>query len=322
MKNATEITIEGVRKKVSSLALGTAFYQLKAKDTCFNILDSFAEAGGTLIDTARDYGESEQVIGLWLEARKDRGQIVLITKGGQGKYYGLSPEDFAPTLERELTASLERLRTDSVDLYLLHRDSPMVAAGDIIEYLNKELARGRIRAAGVSNWEYHRIAEANEYARAHGLKGIAAVSNNLSLAVPTGPFYPGLVSVDQSGEKWHERTRIPLIVWSAQARGFFTGRYSMQLNDPNQRDRDPFAARMIEIYSTDDNLERLRRATEMGKNKGGYTATQIALAWLLHKPFPLAPIVGARDERELASCIQATEIKLTDAEAQWLNLEV
>ncbi len=78
---------------------------------------------------------------------------------------------------------------------------------------------------------------------------------------------------------------------------------------------------MVEVYGTDDNLERLRRAQELGETKGGYSAIQIALAWLLHKALPLVPIVGARNQRELASCFQAVSIQLSPQEAAWLNLE-
>jgi aryl-alcohol dehydrogenase-like predicted oxidoreductase len=78
---------------------------------------------------------------------------------------------------------------------------------------------------------------------------------------------------------------------------------------------------MIEIYDTADNRERLRRASEMGERLGGYTAVQIALAWLLHKPFPLIPVVGARSIDELRSCVAAAAIRLTEGQCRWLNLE-
>ena len=78
---------------------------------------------------------------------------------------------------------------------------------------------------------------------------------------------------------------------------------------------------MIEIYCTDDNLERLRRAEELGEKKGGYSAVQISLAWLMHKSFPLVPVVGPHTREELASCVQATSLQLSDRELRWLNLE-
>lgn len=321
MKPSHNITFEGIQKPVLRLALGTASYRLKDKENCFDIMDCFWEHEGTFLDTGRVYGESERVIGLWMESRGARERMVIATKGGHGAGYGLSRETFAKTIEAELTTSLEYLKTGYVDFYMLHRDSPAVPVGEIIEFLNSQLNRCRIHAFGVSNWRYDRISEANTYARDHNLKGFSAVSNNISLAVATGPFYPGLISVDKEGEEWHRQTGIPLIAWSSQARGFFTGRYTPEMRRTASPTQNPLTAKMIEIYCTDDNFERLRRAEKLGRKKGGYSATQIALAWLFQKPFPLLPIVGPQTKTELASCFQAVSLKITQREAEWLNLE-
>ena len=317
----SRVVIEGVEKRISPLALGTAFFSLEAKDSCFAILDAFLEEGGTLIDTGRHYGQSEDVLGLWMESRGVRDQIVLLSKGGHGAGHGLPPDLFAPTIERELATSLERLRTDHIDLYALHRDSLEVPVAEIVDCLNAVAAPGRLRTLGASNWEYGRIDQSNAYARDHGLQGFSVVSNNLTLAVPTAPFYPGLVSVDEAGEAWHQRTRIPLVVWSSQARGFFAGRIAPEMRTAAPGAHNRLATRMIEVYGTDDNFERLRRATDLGAAKGRYSATQVALAWLLHRPFPLVPIVGPRNEQEVRSCFQAVSIQLTRREIEWLNLE-
>lgn len=315
----TDITITRVDKPISRLALGTAFYRLSDEQTCHDLLDRFTELGGTLLDTARDYGESEEVLGRWLTSRGARERVVIITKGGQGRSHGLEPGTFADTIHGELSRSLETLCTDEVDLYVLHRDSPAAPVSEIVDGLNVEVAAGRVRALGASNWTYDRIEEANAYAKGTGLVGFAVVSNNLSLAVPTCPFYPGLVSVDEAGEQWHRTTGIPLIPWSAQARGFFTGRYVPETRD-DDRQQGGFTARMVDVYCTDENFERLRRAKALGEAKGGRTPTEIALAWLLNKPFPVIPIVGPHSVAELESCFAATEIELTESERKWLDL--
>ena len=321
MNQTSSITLEGIEKPVSKLALGTAFFRLESRDAWFNILDCFCRERGTVVDTGRIYGESEQVIGSWLESRRARDQVILITKGGHGTGHGLSAEDFLAVIKRELTTSLETLGTEYVDLYMLHRDSPTVPVATIMDCLNRELDRGSIRALGASNWEYPRIDEANEYAQKHGLRGFSAGSNNLSLAVPTGPFYPGLVSVDRDGERWHGQTGIPLIPWSSQARGFFTGQFTREMRAMAHEIQDGFVARMVEVYGTDDNFERLRRAADLGKKMGGFSATQIALSCLLHKSFPVIPIVGPRTGEELTSCLQAASLVMTRRETEWLRLE-
>jgi aryl-alcohol dehydrogenase-like predicted oxidoreductase len=86
--------------------------------------------------------------------------------------------------------------------------------------------------------------------------------------------------------------------------------------------KDAFTRRMVEVYGTPDNLERLRRARGLGAELGQVSAIQIALAWLLHKPFPLLPVVGPRTPEELASCVDACSIQLTPAQCAWLNLEI
>lgn len=312
------VRIEGIDKHVSSLALGTAFYRLDTRDTWFDILDTFLELGGTVIDTGRCYIESEEVIGSWLESRVVRDKVVLMTKGGHGDGLGVESGDFTATIEEELATSLECLRTGYVDMYMLHRDSPKVPVAEIMDCLNTRIKQGKTCSLGASNWEYDRITEADAYARNHTLTEFSIVSNNITLAVPEVPFYPGLVWVDARGEEWHRKTGIPLVVWSSQARGFFTGQYTPDSISIH----DEFTTRMVEVYWTEDNIERLRRAEHLGKKKGGYSATQIALAWLLQKPFPLLPIVGAHSPAELRSCFQALSIQLTPQETAWLNLEI
>jgi aryl-alcohol dehydrogenase-like predicted oxidoreductase len=311
--------VAGVSKPVSQMVLGTSWYSLKNRDPLFDILDGFAASGGTTLDTARCYGESEDVIGLWMEARSNRDKVLLITKGGLSEKdpTTLAAEGLREKVDKDITRSLECLRTDHIDLYFLHRDAPTLPVGEIVERLNAEKARGRIRAFGGSNWQTSRVDEANEYADKHGMTRFAAVSNNLSLAVPTGPFYPGLVWTDAPARRWHASTGIPLFSWASLARGFFTGRFR-----PADKPKDSFAAGMIRVYDTDENIVRLRRAEELGKAKGHFTAIQVALAWVLHQPFTVLPLVGLHSNEELASSLAALSIQLSEAEVKWLNLDM
>lgn len=308
--------ISGIHKPSSELALGTAFFNIKNKEQCFDVLDAFMEAGGTIIDSARGYGTSEDVIGFWLENRSDRDRIIILTKCGLTAD-GVLPEDNYPELVlKELATSLRTLKTDYIDLYVLHRDNTMMPVWEILGPLNDAIARGQVSALGASNWEYRRVTEANEYAYKHGMKGFAIVSNNISLAVPAAAFYPGLISVSKADEEWHKTTKIPLIPWSSQARGFFTGRYTPQMRDNPDLVTDGFTKQMLKVYGTDENFLRLVRAKELGEKKGGYTAVEVALAWLLHKPFPIIPIVGPHTREETLSCVKATGLSLTERECK------
>ena len=315
----TRPIIPGIEKPVSQIAMGTASFDIKKKDSCFDLLDSYINLGGTIIDSARGYGTSEDVLGLWIDSRGNRDQIVLITKCGLTGDGVLPSKDYPILVAAELKISLETLKTDYIDVYMLHRDNQWMTVEDILEPLNKAVANGQVDVLGASNWEYRRVTEANEYAYKHGMEGFSVVSNNISLAVPAAAFYSGLISTDKTGELWHKETGIPLIPWSSQARGFFTGIYKPEMLDKdNFSSLDGFTKRMIKVYCTENNFQRLTRAKELGEKKGGYTAVEIALAWLLHKPFPIVPIAGPHNLDELKSCVKATSLELTEEEIKWL----
>ena len=306
-------TIPGIEKEISRLVLGCMLLSPDEMELSYSMLDEFFAAGGNALDTAYSYGggDSERLMGMWMKKRKNRSKVFLVDKGAHPHAAvprpRLSPEELA----HDIHESLIRLQTDYIDLYLLHRDDPIIPASTIIEHLNQEIGAGRLRAIGASNWELERIQEANEYADKHGLKGFAVSSNNISLAVPMEPMWKGVVSVSEAAWEWHHETQFPLLPWSSQARGFFSGHFT-----PENREN----SEMVRVYYNDDNFERLRRATLLSKKKG-CTAIQISLGYVLHQPFPTFPLVGPVKPEELFSCLSALEIQLSPDEMRWLNLE-
>lgn len=303
------IRIEGLDKPVSRLIQGGDFFRENEYDMVCRVLDDFFAAGGNTIDTAHIYcgGESETTIGRWMRDRGNREQVVILTKGAHHDRSG--PRVNPQAIEHDLLTSLERLGTDYIDLYALHRDDPAVPVSVIVDALNEHIRAGRIRAIGGSNWAHERLQEANDYAAANGLVGFTFSSPNLSLAKANEPRWAGCVSTDSAAQEWHGRTRMPLLSWSSQAGGFFTGRFAPDRLEDKE---------MVRVYYSDDNWERLRRAEALGKEKG-VTAIQIALAYVLNQPFPTAALVGARNAAELASCCQGADIRLTAEEVRWLE---
>jgi len=302
-------TIPGFDRPISRLVMGTMVCQTSAMALTCELLDAYVAAGGNCLDTARVYGTSEAAIGQWMQERGNRAKIVLITKGAHPTADS-GPRVRPEAIDQDITASLEQLQTDYVDLYLLHRDDPDYPVGPIIECLNAHREAGRIRAFGGSNWSTRRIQEANDYASTHGLQGFVASSPHFSLAVMHEPIWNGCISLDDEGYAWHEANQFPLFPWSSQARGFFTGRYAPDRPDDGE---------MARVYYNDANWERYRRAEALGKQKNA-TANQIALAYVLHQPFPVFPLVGPRTLEELQDTLGALDISLTPQEIRWLNL--
>ncbi|SEO53203.1 aldo/keto reductase [Paenibacillus sp. OV219] len=300
------LTINGV--SLSRLMMGTGDI---SKMDGMEMLDIFVAAGGTTIDTAHQYRRAEVTIGEWMAARGNRSQMVIMTKGAHHDDGSPGPRVNAEAIRKDLYESLERLQTDYIDLYALHRDEPGTPVGPVMDELNLHLAAGRVRAIGASNWSYQRIQEANDYAKANGLQGFMFSSTNLALATANEPRWAGCVSADKQTCQWHEQYQIPLLSWSSQAGGFFTGLFS-----PEDRSNEE----MVRVYYNGDNWRRYERAKELAERKG-VTALQIALSFVLNRPFPTGAIIGPRNEAELMDSVKAMEIELTAQELEWLDLK-
>jgi aryl-alcohol dehydrogenase-like predicted oxidoreductase len=306
------VSIPGLEKPVSNLAIGSMIFSPERLPLTFELLDAFVERGGTIIDTAYVYagGNSERALGVWLRERDARERVVIIDKGCHPRGNS-GPRVDPEAMRADLAENLERLGTPYIDLYMLHRDDESLPVGPIVEALNEEVARGRIRSLGASNWRPRRIEEANEYAAARGLRGFVAVSNNLSLARAKEPMWAGCVYTSEEDLPWYVEHQFPLISWSSQAGGFFTGRYSPE--DTGNED-------MVRVYYSEENWERLARARELAERKGVHPL-QIALAWVLSQPFPTVAIIGPQTPEELESSVAAADMKLTPEEMAFLDLQ-
>ena len=303
-------SVPGISQPISRLIMGTMVCSPSNMPYVHELLDHFVSVGGNCLDTARVYG-TEPAIGQWLTDHGKREEIVLIAKGSHHDQHG--PRVHPQGIEEDLTTSLELLQTDYIDLYLLHRDDPHYPVGLIVEALNVHKAAGRIKAFGGSNWTHDRLQAANDYAEAHGLTPFAASSPNFSLAVQNEPTWTNCVSASTlPGERdWYAQNQFPLLSWSSQAQGFFTGRYSQDA---------PTDSEMVRVWYNDANFQRLERVNQMAAEKG-VTPIQIALAYVLSQPFPTWALIGPRTPAETESTMEGLELTLTPDEMAWLNLE-
>lgn len=300
--------IPGVDKPVARLVMGTMIFKQGELPLACSLLDHYVEQGGNCLDTAHVY-RSEETLGQWLKVRGVRNQMVIIAKGARGLTE--TPDD----LTRQLLETLSKLGTDYVDLYLMHADNPAVPVGEYIDTLNAHVSAGRVRAFGGSNWTIERIEAANAYASAHGLVGFSASSPNLSLAAWNEPMWTGCLSVhDPALRAWYERSQMPLLAWSSQATGFFSGRFKPQ-------DREvPAYASIARTWFNEANFERLERARTLAKKKG-VTPAQIALSYVLCLPLNVFALIGPQTIEQSREALPALRIELTPVELRWLNLE-
>lgn len=308
-------TLAYVNKPVSKIVFGCANADMTAGKRVTKLLDAAYKAGINTFDTAENYGKSEIVLGKWIKRRKLREQVVIITKGCHP--HG-GPRVTAEALKEDLEQSLKRLKTDYIDIYMLHRDDPQADVGAIVEVLNAYHKAGKIRAFGASNWTHERIAEANRYANAHGLVPFTVTSPNFGLARQVHEPWTGCVSLsgpeNEEARKWYEEQKIAVFAYSCLGRGLFSGKVKTDDLENTGKFLDNAAVRG---YWSDDNLERLARAEALAKKKGCSVA-QLTLAWIMQQKLEAFPIVTISDVKRIAENVDAVNITLSEEELQEL----
>jgi len=290
--------VGGIDKSVSRLVQGCEGFTVDRQSEFDELLDGVFALGCNAFDTAYVYGggQSERVLGAWINKHRLRDKVVVIDKGAHpiGGRKRVTPAD----ITSDILAGLERLQTDYIDLYLLHRDDRAVEVGPIVEVFNEHLEAGRIRAFGGSNWTASRIAEANEYAAAHGLVPFAASSPHLSLAVPREVPWPGCVSISgpdgEADRRWYAEGGMPLFIWASLAGGFLAGRFRRDNLDSFQ---DYMGKLIVRTYCTEENFRRLDRIEQVAADLD-LTAAQVALGWLFEQPLNIFALVGCRSAEE------------------------
>ncbi len=313
--------IQGIHKKVSRIVQGTIMLEVSKKEEGIEMLDMVTEYGVTGFDSAHGYGggDSERVLGEWIQRRGNREEVMILTKGchHNADRKRVTPYD----LTSDLMDSLARLKTDYIDLYVLHRDDPAVPVGPIMDTLNEHYQAGRIRGFGGSNWTHQRLQEANDYAEAHGLVPMTVSSPNYGLAEQVeNPWGEGCVTLagpkEEEARAWYQANQMPIFAYSSIARGFFSGRVKSDQPEQAQEILDG-AAKLGYCYPV--NFKRLARAEELAVEKG-VSVPQIAIAYILDSPLNVFPLVASYNEAEMKDNLKSFDVKLTALEWAWLDL--
>ncbi len=292
--------------------LPDALTSTASREKLFRYLDGMREAGCHALDLAASYqlGGTERLIGNWMQSRKNRQGLFLISKGGH-PYPLVQPHRLtAGAIRDDLHASLRRLRVEHIDLYLLHRDDPTASLEPAVEELVTQEGQGTIGAWGVSNWTHSRIGTLDAMARSAGSK-VAASSPQFSLAEWTTPPFLGVVSMagerNREARAFHEKSQIPVLAWSPLGHGFFA-----------TADGAEMKGTLLRTYGSEANFDRKRRAEVLAKRHGA-TVVQIALSYLFSQPFPVLAAVATGTPERMRSNLEATRLRLPAAELRWLE---
>lgn len=288
---------------------GNAFGWTADEDASFAVLDRFVELGGTLVDTADSYaawldqvgGQSETIIGSWLAARGNRDDVLVATKVARkpGRE-GLAHDNVVAALDE----SLERLRTDHVDLYYAHYDDEDVPVADQVATFDELVRSGRARSVGLSNYSPERMREWFETARREGM----------TVPVAIQPRYTLL------SREAYERDYAPVVAdfgpmvlsYPALASGFLTGKYRTEA-DLEGAPRGGAARRYLEAGG----LRVVDALVEVADRYGVEPAT-VALAWLLAKGVT-APIASVSRPEQLDALMAAPALRLAEGDVARLD---
>ena len=271
-------------------------------DEASRLLGAFVDAGGTLIDTAATYadGGSEHVIGSLLGGSFSRSDVQICTKAGvrrtpQGGVIDASRGALLDTLD----ASLHRLGTDHVDVWLVHAFDPLTPLDETMHALEVALTTGRARQVGVSNFPGWAMARAATLARP-GV-GLATAQVEYSLL-----------------ERGIEREVIPaakalgmgILAWSALGRGVLTGKYASAIPSDSRAASDHLSG-FVEPY-LNARAAAIVSALSTASEGLGRSPHEVALAWVRDAPGVASAIVGARFAEQLAPSLAAEDLVLPE----------
>lgn len=292
---------------------GNVFGWTADKQTSFDLLDRFFDAGFNGIDTADVYsrwapghsgGESEAVIGEWMTSRGNRDRVVLVTKVGSDMGSGKRDlsEDY---ILRAVDDSLRRLQTDVIDVYLSHWPDPDTPYEETLGAYGKLLKAGKVRSIGCSNLDADQLRDALDAAKENDLPRYEVLQPELNLYDREN--FDGPLSRLASDEG------LGVITYFGLARGFLSGKYRGEV-DLAQSERGTSIGRYLNPRGF-----AILAALDTVAEKHGAAPAEVALAWLVARKDVTAPIASATNLDQLNSLIRSTELKLDEDDMKTLE---
>jgi aryl-alcohol dehydrogenase-like predicted oxidoreductase len=272
-----------------------------SKDESRKVYDAFLEAGGNFIDTANVYtnGTSERLLGEFMADHRDR--IVLATKytnAAPGGHDANAAGNHRKSMMRAVEASLKRLKTDYIDLYLLHIWDQRTPIEEVMRAFDDLVRQGKILYAGVSDMPAWLVARGNTLAELRGWSPFVSLQIEYSLI-----------------ERTPERELLPMAAelglgvtaWSPLAGGVLTGK---QLEPGGVKESRQTDASMQQFMKSSARKEAIAREVVAMARESGHSPAQVALAWLRQRPEPVIPIIGARKLAQVKDNLASVQVKL------------
>ncbi len=277
--------------------------------TSHQILHTYAEAGGNFIDTANKYhgGETEEIVGRWLEGRRDA--TVVATK------YTLSMDHSDPNasgnqrknLARSIEASLQRLRTDYIDLMWVHAWDDYTPFEETMRALDDAVRSGKVLYIGVSDTPAWVVSASNVLAELRGWTQFVGLQIEYSLLQRT-PERDLLPMAEHFG--------LTTVAWAPLGAGVLTGKYTRADADADDsKRREGNAAR----GRTSERSLAIARAVDAVADELGVSSAQVATAWVSAQGYGYIPIVGARKVSQIEDTLGATQVELSEAHLRQLD---
>lgn len=290
---------------VSEIGLGGNTFGWRVDErTSIDIINHAIDMGVNYIDTADiyDQGSSEEFVGK--AVKRKRHQIIIGTKFGRAM--GDGPNEKGGSryyILKAVDASLKRLQTDYIDLYQMHEPDPMTPIEETLRALSDIVTIGKVRYIGSSNFAAWQLNEALWTSRI----------NNLHSFVTEQPRYNIIDrNIEADLVPCCQAHNIGIIPWGPLAGGFLTGKYRQGQRAPSEW-RLATPIRMYGNIFTEANWSKLARL-ETFVAESGHTVGELAIAWLLAKPWVSTVIAGARDIDQVSENVGAADWKLTAEE--------
>jgi aryl-alcohol dehydrogenase-like predicted oxidoreductase len=280
----------------------------------FDVMDAFVDAGGNFIDTADIYsrwwpgnpgGVSEEIIGRWMKARGNRDGLIIATKARGQMWDGPDGEGLSRAhITRAVEDSLRRLQVETIDLYQTHWPDDDTPQEETFTVFAELIATGKVRYIGLSNYRTGQLAEA-----------LALAGHGLPRFVSLQPHYNLVWREEYESRKMQfcADNGIAVMPYSPLEGGFLSGKY---------RRGEPLPATprayMNRKFMTDEGFAVTDALAAIAAEKG-VSVSAVAIAWLLHRPAVVAPIIGANLPGQLADLLPAAELALSKDDIQRLN---